>query len=263
VGTLVWVRWLGESVNTLLPVAQVGGEVVRARLLALRGMAATDAGASVVADMTIGLLTQVVFTVMGLAALAALLGGNDLVWPLAGGIVVMTMLAIGFYAAQRRGLFARVAVRLEAAIGPNRLVPADGARRLDAAVQAVYRRPTVVWRAALWRLVGWLMGAGEIWLAMHFMGVPMGPAEALALESLGQALRGLAFVVPAALGIQEGGLVLVGGLLGLSPESALALALIKRVREITLGIPGLVVWQAIEGRRGWRRLRGLADERDG
>ena len=79
------------------------------------------------------------------------------------------------------------------------------------------------------------------------MGVPMGLASLIMLESLTYALRSAAFFVPAAAGVQEGGYILVGAALGLGPEFALALSLMKRARELTLGVTGLVVWQAIEG----------------
>ena len=255
--TLTWVRWLGESVNTLLPVAQIGGEVIRSRLLALRGIPASHAGAAVVADVTLGLFTQIAFTLLGIGLLVVTLGTGQWIWPALGAALLMAVLATAFYFAQRRGLFAAVAGRLEILIGTDRLVPAAGARDLDATLTAIYVRRAAVARAAAWRLTGWLAGAGEVWLALYFIGAPVGPVEALILESLGQAVRGMAFLVPAALGVQEGGFVLIGSLLGISPEVALALSLVKRVRELALGIPGLLVWQALESRTGWRRLRGL------
>ena len=67
------------------------------------------------------------------------------------------------------------------------------------------------------------------------------------LESLGAAVRSAAFVVPGALGVQEGGFVVLGRALGLTPEAALALALVKRVRELLVGGPGLAAWTALEG----------------
>src|SRR5215468_11674179 len=57
-GTFVWGRWLAESVNDLLPVMQVGGNVVRARALAGTGVGGPTAGASVVVDMTLIMATQ-------------------------------------------------------------------------------------------------------------------------------------------------------------------------------------------------------------
>jgi hypothetical protein len=39
---------------------------------------------------------------------------------------------------------------------------------------------------------------------------------------------------------------------------ALALSLLKRARDLVIGVPALVVWQAIENGRLWRRARGGA-----
>jgi hypothetical protein len=49
--------------------------------------------------------------------------------------------------------------------------------------------------------------------------------------------------------VQEGGYVLICSLFGVAPAEALALSLIRRVREIALGAPGLVLWQWAELRR--------------
>jgi len=94
--------------------------------------------------------------------------------------------------------------------------------------------------------------AGEIWIALFALGVSTSFTTALILESVAQAIRGALFLVPGALGVQEGGYLLVGGLLGIHGEAALALSLIRRVRELILGIPGLVAWQLIEGGRLWQ-----------
>ena len=79
------------------------------------------------------------------------------------------------------------------------------------------------------------------------------------LESLGQAVRAGAFAVPGALGVQEGGYVMLGRVVGLGPETALALSLAKRVRELVLGIPGLIAWQLdARGDRAASAARGAA-----
>jgi uncharacterized membrane protein YbhN (UPF0104 family) len=84
---------------------------------------------------------------------------------------------------------------------------------------------------------------------MAALGQPVTVVDALIIESLGMAIRTAAFPIPGALGVQEGGLIVLGGLLGIDPAVALALALIKRVRELAWGVPGVVLWQAGEGRR--------------
>jgi len=107
--------------------------------------------------------------------------------------------------------------------------------------------------ASAWRLFSWLLGTGEIWLLMYFLGLPVSLTEALLLESLGQAIRAAGFMVPASLGIQEGGFLLLGAVLGIPPHTALALSLGKRIRELLLGLPGLMTWQFGIGQRLWQR----------
>jgi hypothetical protein len=69
-------------------------------------------------------------------------------------------------------------------------------------------------------------------------------------------VRTSAFVVPNAVGVQEGAYILLGATFGLTPEMALALSLLKRARDIAIGVPTLAAWQALEGGRLWRR-RGV------
>jgi hypothetical protein len=68
------------------------------------------------------------------------------------------------------------------------------------------------------------------------------------LESLSQGLRSLAFPVPAGIGVQEGGLIALGHLLGLEPGTALAISMVKRVPDIVLGVPALLAWLGLEAR---------------
>jgi hypothetical protein len=75
------------------------------------------------------------------------------------------------------------------------------------------------------------------------------------LESARLAIRGAAFLVPGAVGVQEGGYILPGNLLGIPSEMALALSLVRRVRELALGIPGLIAWHLIEANRLWQGHR--------
>jgi hypothetical protein len=88
--------------------------------------------------------------------------------------------------------------------------------------------------------VGWIAGTGEVFLIARFLGTPVGWRDAFVLESLGQAIRGAGFAIPGALGIQEGGYLLLAPLAGLAPDAALALSLAKRARELLLGLPGLL-----------------------
>jgi len=113
-------------------------------------------------------------------------------------------------------------------------------------VADLYRENRALLGALAWHLAAWVVGTGEVWLALRFLGHPVDLSTALLVESLGQAMRAAAFAIPGALGVQEGGYVLLGQMLGIDPDTALALSLSKRVRELSLGIPGLVAWQIEE-----------------
>ncbi|MGH9814520.1 MAG: lysylphosphatidylglycerol synthase domain-containing protein, partial [Candidatus Acidiferrales bacterium] len=117
-----------------------------------------------------------------------------------------------------------------------------GAAALDEQVRATYARRRQLAAGAMWRMASWLLHTGETWIALWFLDAPVSFAAALILEALSTAVRSGAFAVPGAIGVQEGGFVLLGPLVGVSPEIALSLALVKRFRELMIGASGLLVW---------------------
>lgn len=243
-------RWIGESVNNLLPVGQIGGNLVRARLVAGDGLPGVEAGATVVVDLTLTVLTQLLFTLLGLALFLFRLGGAAVTTEVLTGVVLGAAALLGFYIAQRRGLFTLLARLLEGVAGGRAwLSLVGGAVALDEEVVRLYGGRGAVARSAALHLAAWIAGAGEVWLALRLLGHPVGWGGAIILESLGQAVRSSAFAVPGALGVQEGGFLLLGRMLGLTPEIALAVSLVKRVRELALGLPGLVAWPVAERSR--------------
>jgi putative membrane protein len=250
--TFVWMRWIRESINALLPVAGVGGDIASARLVHKRGVPGAKAAAAMVVDTTVGVATQLVFIVAGVTLLAARSSENAVIpvaWAVLTGTAVFACVIATFVLVQHRGMFV-VFAKLAGSVAPKKWLPGltDGAPAIDAAVVATYRRGFAFLRANILRLAGWAAGAGEIWLVMHFLRKPFDLTDAFVLESLGSGVRAAAFMVPGALGALEGGFVLFGALFGLSADTALAISLSKRVRELVLGVPGLIVWQWVEGR---------------
>ena len=249
----LWMRWIRESVSTLLPVAGVGGDVVGARLAHQRGVPGVQATASMVVDITVGAATQAVFVIAGVVLLAdgaSADGAASMAWGLLIGAATFAAAIGAFVLIQHNSMFG---VLVEWA---HRLAPKDWlsgfagrAEAIDAAVVATYRRRFAVSYSSLLRLAGWIIGVGEVWLTMWALGKPLTVTDSFILESLSAGVRGAAFMVPGALGAQEGGLVLFGALVGVPADLALAISLTKRVRELALGLPGLAVWQWVEGRR--------------
>ncbi|MBF0561044.1 MAG: flippase-like domain-containing protein, partial [Alphaproteobacteria bacterium] len=121
-----------------------------------------------------------------------------------------------------------------------------GAEGLRAALDVVYGRWRRVGGALVLHLMAWVVGVGESWLALAMMGRPLSFVTVLALEAVVFAVRNAAFAVPWAAGVQEGGYLAIGAVLGLTPETALTLSLVRRVPDLMLGLPGLLWWQIRE-----------------
>jgi putative membrane protein len=253
----VFARWIGESVNSLLPAGQIGGPVVMVRQLSQRGLRMRDAAAAITVSTTLQALAQIVFAMLGLllfGASAAHGATQDLQTAALIATAVLGAMIGGFYMAQRRGLFGK-ALRVVSKVFGKRDWSALTTRAdaVDAAVRELYDQPGKVAASFALSLAGWIVGTVEVWLALRFLGHPVGWVDALLLESLGQAIRGAAFAIPGSLGIQEGGYLLLAPLVGLPPEAALALSLVKRARELLLGLPGLLYLHFSE--RSWQRRR--------
>jgi putative membrane protein len=250
---LFLMRWISEAVSALVPSAAVGGDIVRARLATLGGAPRAVSAASVLVDITLNLLAMAGYTLVGVVLLVGASGQTHFVGP----TLLATAIGLGacilFYFAQRLGMFRFIAVivtRLARAPEWQSLV-ASG-ENLDRTIQTLYRRRLGVLASALASILAFVGGAGEIWIAMRALGLNALFLHALILHSLALAVRSAAFVVPAGLGVQEAGYLFVGNLLGIPGEAALALAVMARARELTLGIPALIAWQFIEGRLQWR-----------
>jgi len=253
--TLTWINYVGGAVNALLPVASVGGELVKALMLVQRGVPGPVAGAAVVTDKATQGVSQLALGLFGVGALIYLEAHAQLVTWLLGATLAFCVLLGAFFWAQGEGLFGMLALRLERMMrGRVWWDIVGGAAQLDRALDTIYRRRRRVAGACFWRVMTRLFLVAETWFIAQLMGHPIGWVEALMLESLTQSVRGMAFVVPSGLGAQEGAFLLLGGLAGLPPEVALAVSLVKRGREVCACLPGLLAlqWGAGRSLAAWR-----------
>jgi putative membrane protein len=250
---LFWMRWIGESVSTLVPSAAVGGDVVRARLAALHGASVPIAAASVLVDITLGVFVQIAFTLAGLALIVSVTGHEGFVRPTLIGALLGLIAIVGFYIVQRLGMFRFIGVIISRlANSPDWHSLINSGQTLDRTIRTLYARRRGVIGCCVWTAASLVVGSGEIWIALHAIGRQATLVNALIFQSVILAIRSAMFPVPGALGVQEGGYVVVGNLLGIPGDAAFALSLIARVRELILGIPGLITWQLFEARRLWR-----------
>src|SRR6266550_4635833 len=256
----VWLLGLaGAALFTFLLIHQGASQVGKAFAAAGWAIAAVAAG-SVLVDLTLGVFTQAAFTVLGLVLLVTVTGQRNFVRPTLVGTLIGVVGVAGFYFVQRLGMFrflALIVARL--ANSPEWQSLVQSGDTLDRTIRTLYARRRAVIMCCLWTIISLVAGSGEIWIALHALNLHATFVSALILQSMVLTIRSAAFAVPGGLGVQEGGYLFVGNLLGIPGDAAFALSLIARVRELALGIPGLISWQVIEARRLWRgRLAATA-----
>jgi putative membrane protein len=198
--------------------------------------------------MALSILSQAGFALLGLGLLFAVTQTSVATTQLLLGVACMIALGAGFVLAQRGGALSTVTRVLDRLFKGKLASAITRSEHLENAIAEVYQRRGDVGACFAWQLVGWLLGAGEIWLALYFLGQPRSMLDAIAIEALVQAISSAAFVVPGALGVQEGGFLLIGAALGIDGTTALALAAARRLRDVIVFFPGLIAWQWAETR---------------
>lgn len=253
--TFVWGRMVRDAVSDVLPFSQLGGIVAGAHEVGQHGVATPVAYASSIVDLTTELMAQLFYLLYGIGFLIWLgLGSSEsksLVWGGAAGLAVALACTVGFVVAQQQG------ARIVAWLAPRWFPKAvTGAEAVQAALNELYRARVRLAASVGVHIGGWFASGFAAWLAAHLMGASISLPAMLAIEALLYAIRSFAFMVPNAVGVQEGAYAVLGPLLGLSAETAIAVSLLKRARDYTLGVPVLLLWQAIEARRLLLRKSG-------
>lgn len=246
-GFMTALRWYRESAAALLPAGGLVGQAAAARLLMRRGVPGDTAAATATVDVTMEAVSQLFFTLAGILLLV--LGRGD-----GGGLTSFALAGLGIALA---GAAAMVALqrRLPVALlerGLARLarrfpkIRPSAVHDLQAAILGLHADPWRLAGAMLWHTLAWLIGALEIVGVLWLLGFEVSLADALVIEALAQALRNAGFLLPGAVAVQEGAIIAAAALVGVPAAPAIAVALVRRAREVLFALPGLVAWQRAE-----------------
>ena len=241
-GTLFRIRWAGESLNNVVPSAYLGGEAVKVYLLHKRGLPVADGASSVVIGKTAQVLAEVIFIASGAVAGSFILPVNS---SARAGMFAVTGAATALIAMlfwlQHRGMFStllaltgRLRLRIRALASR-----ADSLRQLDWRIFDFYRsdRRRFLFIVTLY-LAGWIADSLEILLVSHLAGMPMDWNHALAFEAFIGVAKALGVFAPAALGVQESGVIFLFYLFGLPSGLSAPYAITRRARELTFVLIG-------------------------
>ena len=204
--------------------------------------------ASTVVDVTTELLAQIAYLALGLAILSARAPQTSF----AASLTKVSMIGL-VLAAVAGGLFIALQRYGHSITGKfaSRLLRSAGAATaaVSATFDAIYASPVRVALSSALHLAGWIASAIGTWIAFRLIGTHVDLASVLAIESLVYAARSAAVFIPNALGVQEAAYAVLAPVFGVGAEFGLAVSLLKRARDIAVGVPILLIWQAVEGRR--------------
>ena len=227
--TLLRTRLVGEAFNLVTPTAALGGEGVKAWLLRDRLPLDESVPSVIIAKTTIALAS------IGFGRSPLLLGMQ---WLL--GLEVLALVA--FIVVQTRGVVVWTVGLLER-LGVRQEGAGHAAARVDRTLHTFYRHtPRRLTLSIAFHLIAWLLGAVESYLILQFIGVPVSLLTATVIEAFGTGVRFATFLVPASLGVQEGGFVVTFVALGLSAADGVAFGLVRRLRELVWVAVGLALF---------------------
>ena len=229
-------RMLGEALNLVLPAGSMGGEPVKAVLLKkFHAIGYHEGTASLIMARTINLLSLLLFTGIGFAVML----GRDwmpdaLLLAMGIGWAALAFGVLGFYAVQRWRAASRLGLWLARRRFGQRLERfLVHLERVEDHFLAFYSgRPRRFLGAFCLAFVNWVLGAVEVYAIMWFLGRPISLADAWLIEAAAQLVRTAAFFIPASLGAVEGVMVLIYAAMTGSGALGLAVALIRRGREL-------------------------------
>ena len=253
---LVGSRAIRDGVSSVLAILPGLGEAAGIRALAVFGTPPAPATASGLVDLAAEILSQALFTMIGVVALLALSGGAE-----AGrGTAILAAAAVPTVAfvallgtAPGHALLVRLLARLGQAGAP---VAGELGQEVAAEIGRLVGQRRRVAACTLLHLAAWFLSAVQIWVAALALDHPLSGTAALALAAMAHAVRGVFFVVPWGAGVQEAGFVVAGAMVGMDEPTAFAISLVTRARDLVLGLPALGLWAFVEARAAATNVRG-------
>ena len=245
---LVVARLAGEAFNLTTPTAALGGEAVKAWLL--RGHAPIDASlASVIVAKTTITLAQGLYLLLGVVvAWRTVLSGSLLLYGMLWLLAIEAVALAVFVLVQTRGMLGW-AWRLLERCGVRAVRGRATLGRVDDALGEFYRTaPRRLVLSIGFHFVAWLLGSVETWLILKFLGSEVSLATATVIEAFGTAIKVATFLIPASLGVLEGGFLATFVALGLSSTAAISFSLVRRIREVVWIAVGLIAFAVMRPR---------------
>jgi uncharacterized protein (TIRG00374 family) len=242
---LFGVHIVGDALNNVTPFASLGGEPVKAVLLKNNhGIEVRETTATLLMAHTVIVCALVIFLIIGVALMFNVPSLPESYRVIAGvALTTLILLVVSLLLIQRYRFVSRVGRWLSHSwLGARALRAVDHIREVEGHLISFYSETPERFAAALLlQFWNWCMGAVEIYLVLWFLGHPIGFTDAWVVEASVVLVRNALLFVPASIGAQEGTFLLVCGAITGVPAVAVAVALIRRLRELTWIVIGIAM----------------------
>jgi putative membrane protein len=245
---LVWGRMVREGATNILPFSEAGGLVFGARAIALGGVPFTTSIASSLADIAAEFIGEIPFILFGVLVLLVHQPKGSMLIPvvIGAGLVLLGGAALIWAERHSAMLFQAIGKRVAknwAKRGQKQAI------EVEHEFERLFASTRRIGCAAGLHFAGWISGGVTVWICYNLLGAKVSVLTCMAIEALLSAALAVAFLVPIGLGVQEISYVLIGSIFGVPAHLSVGLSLLRRARDIVIGAPALVSWQAVEARR--------------
>lgn len=254
-------RFVRDAAAACLPFSQLGGMLLGIRATTTGQARHTTNGqpiswmegiAANIVDITTEVLGQIVFIIIALLCLLGQADAGRFIWPLSVGMALLTCGMAGFIWTQQRSgnalqALARFLAKHISAEWRDTL--ADNTENFQSYMESLWGNPARIGLGAGMHLLCWIGSALLTWLSIILLGAHCSFLNAVAIEGAVCGIMSAGFFVPGALGVQEAGYVALGHLFGIDADIAMSISLLRRGRDVVIGIPVLLLWQFYEFRQ--------------
>ncbi|MDP6735378.1 MAG: lysylphosphatidylglycerol synthase transmembrane domain-containing protein [Nitrospinaceae bacterium] len=230
------IRQVGEAYNTITPLGTLGGEPVKSQLLKERhGLSLKQGMVSQVVARTTFLLGLILFFIPGtfLIAQSNVVSENFKSASLLGMAIFSTVILL-FLLFQVTGALSAITGWISRLPLGNKIgVLMNKLEVVDRGISSYYEQYTKrAIQSVLYAFAGWVIGLGELYVTLYFLGFQPDLIDLWVIEALAQLVRAGSFFIPLSLGAQEGGLILIFTAMGMPADLGLAVSFVRRIKEL-------------------------------
>ena len=253
--SLFWsyvIIWISQASGKFFPTGNITGEFIRVYLAVKRGLSTAEATSTVFIDLIIA--TFSLFLIAVISFIYFLLGQEEFFFSnhviyLSLSLLLILVSCVIFYLFIRKRII-KVFIKKTPSFFGFRISykVLSSIIRTEKALYNITKNITLLSKALICRVLGWLGGAFEIYIFLWIIGLEPSVVDVIVIESFSGIIRAVAFFIPAGIGVQELAFIVVGDFVGLTSETSFAIALGRRVREILVGLPAILTWFLIKNR---------------